>query len=190
MSDSDWAVQHSTTGFIFTYAQAAISWGCKKQATIALSSCEAEIVALSEASKEAVFLSRYLTELGYPSQSPTSLATDNEGARALSYNPEHHEKVKHVERRHFYIRELVEEQLLVVPYVNTHDNLADFLTKPLPGNSFYKLRNQIMNVDRSASRPDPSVAASGSSHGGVSKGSPTLVPPSTSVPTLVPPGPK
>jgi hypothetical protein len=42
MSDSDWAVRHAINGYVFTYAQAAISWGCKKQPTIALSSCEAE----------------------------------------------------------------------------------------------------------------------------------------------------
>ena len=43
-----------------------------------------------------------------------SLATDNKGVRDLAYNPEDHEKVKHIERRHFYIRELVEQQRLVV----------------------------------------------------------------------------
>jgi hypothetical protein len=30
MSDSDWATRHSTTGFVFTYNQAAISWASKK----------------------------------------------------------------------------------------------------------------------------------------------------------------
>ena len=49
-SDSDWAVKHSTTGYVFSYMSAAISWGSKKQPTIALSSTEAEIVAASEAS--------------------------------------------------------------------------------------------------------------------------------------------
>eukprot|EP00965_Chrysotila_dentata_P118370 3912784-Pleurochrysis_carterae.AAC.1 len=53
-SDSDWAVRHSTTGWVFTHTQAAISWSSKKQASVALSSCEAEIVAASEAAKEAV----------------------------------------------------------------------------------------------------------------------------------------
>eukprot|EP00965_Chrysotila_dentata_P101502 3350985-Pleurochrysis_carterae.AAC.1 len=52
-SDSDWAVRHSTTGWVFTYGKAAISWSSKKQASVALSSCEAEIVAASEAAKEA-----------------------------------------------------------------------------------------------------------------------------------------
>ena len=56
--------------------------------------------------------------------------------------------MKHIERRHFYIplRELVEEQRFVVPFVATCDNMADFFTKPLPAKSFYRNRNQIMNV--------------------------------------------
>ena len=56
-SDSDWAVRHSTTGWQFTFSAATISWGSKKQTSVALSSCEAEIMAASEAAKEALFLS-------------------------------------------------------------------------------------------------------------------------------------
>eukprot|EP00965_Chrysotila_dentata_P015562 515227-Pleurochrysis_carterae.AAC.1 len=52
-SDSDWATRHSTTGYVFIYNRAAISWASKKQASVSLSSCEAEIVAASEATKEA-----------------------------------------------------------------------------------------------------------------------------------------
>ena len=156
MSDSDWAVRHSTTGFVFHYAQAAVSWGSKKQSSVALSSCEAEIMALSEASKEAVYLADFLSELGFPASSDVSLATDNKGARDLAYNPEHHEKVKHIERRHFYIRELVEQQRLVVPYVNTVDNMADFFTKALAAAPFYSFRNKIMNVP-----PSDALAARG-----------------------------
>ena len=102
-SDSDWAVKHSTTGYVFSYSVAAIPWASKKQATVALSSCEAEVVALSEAAKEGVYLRRFLEDLGFSSPAPTSVATDNTGAKALAYNPEHHERVKHLERRHFYV---------------------------------------------------------------------------------------
>eukprot|EP00965_Chrysotila_dentata_P104866 3463604-Pleurochrysis_carterae.AAC.1 len=42
-SDSDWATRHSTTGYVFIYNRAAISWASKKQASVSLSSCEAEI---------------------------------------------------------------------------------------------------------------------------------------------------
>ena len=73
-------------------------------------------------------------------------STSNTGARDLSYNPEHNDRVKHVERHHFFIRELVEDQRVVVPFVRTHANLADFFTKPLTGKNFFRLRNEIMNV--------------------------------------------
>ena len=49
MSDSDWAVKHSTSGFVFTFCKAAINWGSRRQQSVALSSCEAEIVTASEA---------------------------------------------------------------------------------------------------------------------------------------------
>ena len=52
MSDSNWATKHSTSGWVFRFCSAAVSWGSKKQKSVALSSCEAEIVASSEAGKQ------------------------------------------------------------------------------------------------------------------------------------------
>ena len=107
-------------------------------------------MAVSEAAKEGVYLRRFLDELGLGASSATALATDNKEARDLAYNPEHHEKVKHIERRHFYVRECVENQELIVPFVSTTENMADFFTKPLAASTFYAMRNAIMNVDRGA----------------------------------------
>ena len=64
----------------------------------------------------------------------------------MAYNPEHHQRVKHIERRHFYLRELVEDLRITVPYVATADNLADFFTKPLKGKQFFAMRDILMNV--------------------------------------------
>ena len=64
----------------------------------------------------------------------------------MAYNPEYHKRVKHIERRHFFVRECVENFQLVVPYVNTHANDADFFTKPLSSKIFYDMRDRIMNV--------------------------------------------
>lgn len=42
---------------------------------------------------------------------------------------------------------MVESFEIEVPYVSTHDNLADFLTKPMKNSTqFRKLRNAVMNV--------------------------------------------
>ena len=145
MSDSDWAVKHSTSGWTFQYQQATIAWASKKQNVVALSSCEAEIMAASEAAKEAVHLRSTLQELGAADDSPMSLSVDNQSAIAVAYNPEHHSRMKHVERRHLFIRECVENLQLVVPFVSTHENLADFFTKPLAHKKFFALRDRIMN---------------------------------------------
>ena len=149
MTDSDWAVKHSTSGFVFSMGSACISWGSKKQPTVALSSCEAEIMAGTEAAKEAIYLGNFLEELGVPADGPITLGMDNSAAIDLSYNPEHHSRTKHIERRHYFIRECVENGRLRVPYVATADNMADFFTKPLPSKSFFRMRNEIMNIDPS-----------------------------------------
>ena len=175
-SDSDWDIKHSTTGYVFKLSKAAISWASAKQPTVALSSCEAEIMALSEASKEALGLRGLLDELGVHMGQPTKLATDNSAARDLSYNPEYHKKVKHIERRHFFVRECVENFQLVVPYVNTNHNDADFFTKPHQTKRFYEMRDRIMNIAPGADPLD------GSSCGGALEGdTPTTAPGSAPV---------
>ena len=82
--------------------------------------------------------------------SPRTQGVDNTAARDIAYNPEHHQKVKHIARRHFFVRECVENNQIIVPYVNTADNLADFFTKPLEGKLFFDMRDRIMNVAPSA----------------------------------------
>ena len=103
-------------------------------------------MAASEAAKDGIHLSYLMRDLGFPLDGPMDLATDNQAARALSYNPEHHDRTKHIDRRHFFIRELVEHGRMSVPFVRTDDNLADFLTKPLDWPRFRLLRDRIMNV--------------------------------------------
>ena len=68
-----------------------------------------------------------MSELGISDGSPVELFKNNKGARDLAYNPEHHSRTKHVDHRHFYVRELVENKEIVVPYVKTDDNLETVL---------------------------------------------------------------
>ena len=76
----------------------------------------------------------------------TALFVDNKSAIDVAYNPEHHGKVKHIERRHFFIREAVEDMKIRVPFLATADNWAEFFTKALPVKQFVALQNQLMNV--------------------------------------------
>jgi hypothetical protein len=150
-ADASWETKNSTSGWLVLWQSAALTWGSRKQKSIALSTCEAEIIALSEAAKDVVYLRKLVNGLGSKEPGPTRLSTDSKSARDVSYNPEHHDRMKHVERRHFYVRDMVEKFELEVPYVSTHENPADFLTKPMPNSKrFNELRRIIMNEPYSA----------------------------------------
>ena len=62
-SDADWAgdvnTRRSTSGYAFQLGGSTITWSCRKQATVAKSSTEAEYVALSSATQEAIWLRRF-----------------------------------------------------------------------------------------------------------------------------------
>ena len=67
-SDADWAGdhddRHSTSGFVCLLSGEAISWLSKKQASVALSTAEAEYIALCATTQEVVWLRRLLAEVG------------------------------------------------------------------------------------------------------------------------------
>ena len=67
-------------------------------------------------------------------------------ATDVAYNPEHHTRMKHVERRHFFVRKMVEDFRITVPFVGTDDNDADFFTKVHKSAKFFEMRDRIMNV--------------------------------------------
>ena len=81
---------------MFQLGRAAVSWGSKKQVSVALSTCEAEIMAASEAAKEAIHLRALYNELTQSEAKPTRFHLDCKAAIDTAYNPEHHSKLKHV----------------------------------------------------------------------------------------------
>jgi hypothetical protein len=60
-------------------------------------------VAASDAAKEAYHLAHQLTELGERTDAPIDVHVDNKSAIDVAYNPEHIGRMKHVDRRHFFI---------------------------------------------------------------------------------------
>jgi len=175
-TDASWEVTRSTSGWTIGWQAATLCWGSSTQKCTALSSCEAEIIALSEGAKDMVYLRRLISGLNesfVPGPSP--LRTDNTGARDTAYNPINHDRMKHVERRHYFVRDMVEAFEIEVPFVGTYDNLADFYTKPLEFKDFERLRGLIMNIPTgdarapaggSITRPDPYGSAASHPHGG------------------------
>ena len=55
----------STTGYVFTLAEGAISWVSKLQTVAVLSTTEVEYMAATQACKETIWIQRLLEELGH-----------------------------------------------------------------------------------------------------------------------------
>ena len=147
-TDSDWAGlkdgRRSTGGYAFLFSGGPVSHQSKQQATVALSSTEAEYMATTEAGKEALWIGRFLAALGYrlPGQ-PVRLKADNGGAILLTANPEFHRRTKNIEVRHHWIREKVESKEIAITYISTKDMVADGLTKALDPKPFKEFRAMI-----------------------------------------------
>jgi hypothetical protein len=110
---------------------------------VALSTTEAEFVAAADATKEAVWFQQLLSaELGIDARS-TNIYCDNQSAIALVNNPTFHQRTQHIDVRLFYIRELQESKKVNIVYLNTEQQIADILTKPLAAPRFEKLRDAL-----------------------------------------------
>ena len=69
---------------------------------------------------------------------------DNEGAIALAENPISSSNSKHIDVRHHFLRELVENEKITVEHVSSEDQHADILTKALPSVAFIAHRNFLL----------------------------------------------
>ena len=150
-SDADWAGdlddRHSTSGNLFIMAGATISWTSKKQATVALSTAEAEYIALNTATQEAIWLQRLLADLSDIQYKPTIIMGDNQGSIAIARNPVFHSRTKHIDIRHHFIREAIQDGVIDLRFCPTNEMIADVLTKPLSRNRFEQLRRLIPTVN-------------------------------------------
>jgi hypothetical protein len=142
-SDNDHAgdidTSKSTSGILFFFGKCLISWQSVKQQVVALSSCEAEYIAASTASTQALCLLRLLHDLLGRDTGAVELRVDSKSALALAKNPVFYERSKHIRVRHHFIRGCLEEGSTKADYINTKDQLADLLTKPLARIRFLEL---------------------------------------------------
>lgn len=145
--DSDWGRcvidRRSYTGYAFTFSNAAISWKSQKQKTVALSSTEAEYMGISEAIKEAIHLRTFLKELGLDDLSKITLYNDNRGAGLLAENHMFHQRTKHIDIRHHFIRDVLRDGDIKLEYMPTEEMPADVLTTALTGPKHYNCLSKL-----------------------------------------------
>ena len=123
--------RRSTSGYVFTMAGGAVSWSSKWQTTVALSTVEAEYVTMSRCAQQMVWMQSWLDEVEVEHTWLGLIKGDSRGAIALTKNMKDHGKIKHINIRHHYIRELVKSGAVLLEQIPSAANLADMFTKPL-----------------------------------------------------------
>jgi hypothetical protein len=71
------------------------------------------------------------------------LMCDNTSAISVDKNSVFHKKIRHVERRHHFLRDRIEKGDIELRYIDTDRQLADIFTKPLNSSRFADLREEI-----------------------------------------------
>ncbi|GAA0174824.1 hypothetical protein LIER_28134 [Lithospermum erythrorhizon] len=72
-----------------------------------------------------------------------TLYCDNMSVISISKNPVQHSWTKHIDIRHHFIRDLVEEKVVKLENVSTDKQVADIFTKGLDVNQFEYLRTTL-----------------------------------------------
>ena len=146
-SDSDWAGnlsdRKSTSGYCFCLGHGLISWRSNNQSCVALSTAEAEFIALSTAAQEAVWLKKLLFNLGMSSEKPLEIFEDNNSTICIVKSFKNHSKMKHVDIKYNYVKDVIKDDVICVTYCSINDNLANIFTKGLSSERFCKLRSLI-----------------------------------------------
>ena len=149
---NDPSTAKSRTGFIISYGGCPVVWASKLQTEVVLSSTESEYVGLSESLRIAIVMMSLLIEMkafGLPivKTTPTvfcKLFEDNAGAIHLAKVPKMRPRTRHINQKYHHFREWVKSGAIDILPIDTLDQPADLMTKPLDLASFEKHRHAIM----------------------------------------------
>lgn len=125
-----------------------VAWHSKKQNSVSLSTTEAEYIAAGSYCTQLLWMKQMMCDYGLK-QGMLTVFCDNMSAISISKNPVQHSRTKHIDIRHHFIRDLVEDNILALEFISTEHQLADLFTKPLDQIRFEHLRRSIGICDMS-----------------------------------------
>ena len=142
--DSDWAgctkTRKSTSGGLLMMGKHLVMHWSSTQATIVLSSAEAELNTLINAFNESLGIRNMYKAMG--KDLTISVMTDSSAARGIVHRTGCG-KVKHLEARQLWIQEYVENKSVCVAKVGREDNPSDALTHHWSGADGYRHLDKV-----------------------------------------------
>ena len=132
----------STSGHCQFLGESLVSWACKKQNTIALSTTDAEYIAAASCCSQVLWIKQQLADFSVKC-SEIVIHCDNTSAINLSKNPIQHSKSKHIDIKHHFLRDHVQKGDIQLIYIDTNIQTADIFTKPLLDERFKELLKKL-----------------------------------------------
>ncbi|TQD73690.1 hypothetical protein C1H46_040776 [Malus baccata] len=150
-ADADYAGdpndRRSIKGYCIFLCSNLISWCSKKQRGVSCSSTEAEYNQLAYTAVTLSWFRNLFHDL-HLYLTPPQLWCDNISAPAVASNSVFQARMRHVEVDYHYVCEKVTRKEIVVGYVASPDQVADFLTKGLSSNRFCFLLSKLPVLGR------------------------------------------
>ncbi|KAE9007332.1 hypothetical protein PF005_g12321 [Phytophthora fragariae] len=147
-SDADYAGDRvdrkSVSGGVLLVGGMVVGWLFKKQASISLSTMEAEFVAASQVTAEMLGIAELLKEIGVKAKGVYDLKVDNQAAIKQIKGEDTSGRAKHIDIRYKFVKDLARKEVLDVAYCESKEMRADILTKALPAQRLEELRGLVM----------------------------------------------
>ncbi len=138
---------HSHTGGVFTMGRGFPINISTKQKLNTQSSTEGELVAVDDMMPIVLWTWYFLMAQGY-GVTENLLLQDNKSSVLLDRNGKASsgKRTRHINIRYFFITDRVNTKEVEIKWCPTKDMVADFMTKPLQGSHFRRLRDLIMGM--------------------------------------------
>ena len=138
------------TGGNFSMGKGTICGASLKHKFDTRSSTEAEVVSVDQMISQVIWTRLFLEAQGYQVKN-NILYQDNKSAQLLETNGTRSsgKRTRHMNIRFFFIADKVASGEISVEHCPAELMVADFFTKPLQGELFYRFRRMILNLDDS-----------------------------------------
>jgi hypothetical protein len=114
-----------------------------KEASYSCTIHNREYIAVAEVTSQAIWLRRILEEMGEIQDESSIIYCDNKSTIAITKNPLHHSRTKHIAIKYHFIRQPEATKQIQLEYCTTEDQIADIFTKALPRSRFELLRTML-----------------------------------------------
>jgi len=108
---------------------------------------ESELLATCDACDTSMFVTNACQEMGYDIPNCRSIYVDNQAEIRWVEGSVPSKKSRHMEVRVYRVRHKQNDGDIKVKDVRSEDNIADLLTKPLPGPQFRRLAGKMLGHD-------------------------------------------